>query len=91
MEQPPRSHSILRLQVVEKAAARFLTGSKKRDHICPGLASLHRLPVKFRVNFEIPMFVYKVLSGCATRYIGDLIVCYCPAFNCATVLLRIKG
>lgn len=32
--------SIKTLQVVQKAAAHILTGTSKRDHICPVLASL---------------------------------------------------
>lgn len=71
--------SLSRLQIVQNAAARLLTGSRKRDHISPVLASLHWLPIKFRVDFKILMFVYKALSGCAPKYICDLIVPYCPA------------
>ena len=44
---------IRRLQLVQNAAARLLTGTKKREHISPVLASLHWLPVKFRIDFKI--------------------------------------
>src|SRR4029434_10832193 len=48
------SHSSLsRLQLVQNAAARLLTGTRKRDHISPILASLHWLPVRFRVDFKV--------------------------------------
>lgn len=43
--------SLSRLQLVQNAAARFLAGTKKREPITPVLASLHWLPVKFRVDF----------------------------------------
>ena len=45
--------SIKRLQLVQNAAARLLTGHKKRDHISPILASLHWLPVRFRIDFKV--------------------------------------
>lgn len=54
-----------RLQIVQNAAARLLTGTKKREHITPVLSSLHWLPVKFRINFKILLFVFKSLNGLA--------------------------
>lgn len=64
---------------MQNAAARLLTGVRKRDHITPVLQSLHWLPVKFRIDFKILLFVYKVLSGLAPQYISDLIVPYSPS------------
>ena len=43
--------SIKMLQLIQNAAARVLTGTWKRDHSSPVLASLHWLPVKFRIEF----------------------------------------
>lgn len=44
------SHAAMsRLQLVQNAAARLLTGAKKRNHITPILRSLHWLPVHYRV------------------------------------------
>ncbi len=43
---------LARLQMVQNAAARLLTGAKKHDHITPILASLHWLPVSFRIQFN---------------------------------------
>ncbi|TWW64251.1 hypothetical protein D4764_03G0012590 [Takifugu flavidus] len=45
--------------------ARVLTGIDKGDHITPVLASLHWLPVKFRIIFKILLLTYKVLRGLA--------------------------
>ena len=71
------SHSSLsRLQLVQNAAARLLTGTRKRDHISPILASLHWLPVRFRVDFKVLLFVFKALSGQAPSYITDLLTSY---------------
>ncbi len=39
--------------MVENAAARLLTGSRKFDHISPILTSLHWLPVKQRIELKI--------------------------------------
>lgn len=43
--------SLTHLQFVQNAAARLLTGGKKRGEIHLLLASLHRLPKHFRVPF----------------------------------------
>ncbi|XP_067221749.1 guanine nucleotide-binding protein G(o) subunit alpha-like [Chanodichthys erythropterus] len=61
------------------SAARLLTGTKKREHITPILASLHWLPVRFRIGFKILLFVFKALNGLAPQYITDLIQIYTPA------------
>ena len=71
--------TISRLQIVQNAAARLLTGTRKRDSISPVLASLHWLPVKQRVTFKTLMFVYKALNGLAPDYIADLIHYTSPA------------
>ena len=52
--------SLQRLQLVQSAAARLLTGTKKQEHINPVLPSLHWLPVRFRIDFKILMFVFKI-------------------------------
>uniref|UniRef100_A0A8C6Q7A5 Reverse transcriptase domain-containing protein n=1 Tax=Nothobranchius furzeri TaxID=105023 RepID=A0A8C6Q7A5_NOTFU len=67
-----------RLQVVQNAAARFLTNTPRRDHITPVLARLHWLPVNFRVKFKILTFVFKALNGLAPDYLSDLVTRYVP-------------
>lgn len=67
--------SLSRLQLVQNAAARLLTGTRKRDHISPILASLHWLPVKYRIEFKVLLFIFKALHGLAPHYISDLL---CP-------------
>lgn len=57
--------SLSRLQLVQNAAARLLTGTRRRNHISPVLASLHWLPVHFRVHFKILLFAFKSLNGLA--------------------------
>uniref|UniRef100_A0A3P9BFF7 Reverse transcriptase domain-containing protein n=1 Tax=Maylandia zebra TaxID=106582 RepID=A0A3P9BFF7_9CICH len=73
------SQSLLsRLQLVQNAAARLLTGTRKREHITPVLASLHWLPVSFRVNFKILMFVFKCLHSLAPPYLSELLHPHIP-------------
>ena len=62
-----------RLQLVQNSAARLLTGTKKREHITPVLVSLHWLPVCFRVDFKILMFVFKSLHSKAPTYLSELV------------------
>ena len=65
--------SLRRLQLVQNAAARLLTGTRRHEHITPILASLHWLPVIFRIQFKIVLFVYKALNGLAPAYITELV------------------
>ncbi len=51
--------SINKLQIVQNAAARVLTRSRKYDHITPMLQSLHWLPIKFRISYKILLLAYK--------------------------------
>lgn len=51
-----------RLQLVQNAAARLLTGTRKYESVSPVLASLHWLPVEFRVE---NLMVFKGLHGLA--------------------------
>ena len=70
--------NIQRLQLIQNAAARFLTCTKRCDHITPILAALHWLPVSFRIDFKILLFVFKALNGLAPAYICDLLTPYEP-------------
>ena len=64
---------VSKLQRVQNAAARLITGTKMREHITPVLKNLHWLPVKQRIHYKILTFVYKALNGLAPQYITDLI------------------
>ena len=50
----------------------FSQAKKKGDHITPVLASLHWLPVYYRIKVEVLLFVVKSLNGSAPSYIRDL-------------------
>ena len=65
--------SIDKLQLVHNAAARLLTRSKKSCHITPILASLHWLPVHYRIHFKVLTFTFRAIHGQAPTYITELI------------------
>ncbi len=68
--------SINKLQIVQNAAARVLTRSKKYDNITPILQSLHWLPIKFRISYKILLLAYKALN--APVYLTNLLSRYNP-------------
>jgi len=51
-----------RLQSVQNAAARLITGTRRCDHISPVLRQLHWLPMHQRVNYKIATLVHWSLS-----------------------------
>ena len=51
-----------KLQLIQNAAARVLTDTRKVDHITPVLRSLHWLPVDQRIDFKILLLVFKSLD-----------------------------
>jgi len=68
--------SLRRLQLVQNAAARLLNGTRRREHITPILTSFHWLPVYFRIQFKVLLFVFKALNGLAPTYITELVQPY---------------
>ena len=60
-----------RLQSVQNASARLLTGAWRCDHITPILRQLHWLPVRQRVLFKIAVLVFQCLGGQAPSYLSD--------------------
>ncbi|KAF7648111.1 hypothetical protein LDENG_00161960, partial [Lucifuga dentata] len=70
---------ISRLQQVQNAAARLLPGSNRWQRITPVLASLHWLPVHFRIDFKILIITFKAHLGLPPTYICDMLISYEPA------------
>jgi len=60
-----------RLQSVQNAAARLVTGVGRREHISPVLRQLHWLPVRQRVQFKLATLVYRSLAGTVPAYLSD--------------------
>ena len=67
------------LQLVQNAAARLLTKTRKFDHITPILASLHWPPMTSRSDFKVLLLTYKALHGLSPSYLKDLIIPYSPS------------
>ena len=65
---------IRRLQSVQNAAARLVSGARRHGHITPVLADLHWLPVSQRVLFKTAVLVWKCLHGEAPSYLADLCI-----------------
>ncbi len=70
--------TIRQLQLIQNTAARILTRARKSEYITPVLRSLHWLPVTFRIDFKVPILVYKSLSGLGPKYIADMLTEYKP-------------
>jgi len=63
---------IQRLQSVQNATARLVTGGRRRDHITPLLRQVvHWLPVRQRTDFKLAVLVYKSLHGLTPPYLSD--------------------
>jgi len=60
-----------RLQSVQNAVARLITGNRRCDHISPVLRQLHWLPVWQRVSYKIVTLVHRYLSGHVPSYLDD--------------------
>ncbi len=73
--------SIHKLQIVQNAAARVLTRSRKYYHITPNLQSLHWLPIKFCIGYKILLLAYKALNDLAPVYLTNLPSRYNPTHS----------
>ncbi len=67
---------INKLQMVQNAATRVLTRTRKYDHISPVLSTLHWLPMKHRIDFKILLITYKALNNLAPQYLSELLLHY---------------
>jgi len=62
---------IQRIQAVQNAAARLVTGTRRLDHTSPVIRQLHWPPVRQRVTYKLAVLVFKALHGLAPRYLAD--------------------
>lgn len=56
---------ISKLQLVQNAAVRLLMSTQKREQITTVLEKLHCLPVKYRINYKVLLYVCKADHGLA--------------------------
>jgi hypothetical protein len=63
-----------KLQRIQNAAARLISGALWRDHITPVLRELHWLPVRERICYKIATLVHKSLHSTAPTYLSELCI-----------------
>ena len=61
-----------RLQSVQNAAARLVSGARRQDHITPVLRSLHWLPVRRMIFFKTAVLVWKCIHDVAPAYLQEV-------------------
>ena len=69
---------ISKLQLLQNAAARLVTRSKKCVHITPILRELHWLPILELIKFKILLIVFKTMNNQGPTYLSELISLYVP-------------
>ena len=79
-----------KLQRVQNTAAWLISRTKKHQHITLILVSLHWLPVNYRCQYKVLMYVFKSLRGSAPVYLHELDSVYQPtrslrSKNCALI------
>ena len=62
---------LCKLQSVQNATARLITGTRRRYHITPVLHELHWLAIRERVKFKVACLVRQSLTGQASLYLAD--------------------
>ena len=70
---------ITKLQRIQSTAVRLITRTKKCEHITPVLMDLHWLPVCYRTQYKLLLYVFKALNDLALVYLKDLVTVYEPA------------
>ena len=70
--------TVWKLQLVQRAAARLLTGVGYREHTTPLLKQLHWHPVCFRMQFKVLVITYKALYGSGPGFVKGCILPYEP-------------
>jgi len=65
------SQLLQKIQVIQNAAVRFVTGASRRDHMIAVLRELHWLPVRQRIRFKTAVMVYKYIHGLDPSYLAS--------------------
>ena len=69
----PKCH-LKKLEMVQRAAARFISMTRKYDHITPTMRKLHWLPIESRIVYKTLLITFKAMNSCAPTYISELLV-----------------
>jgi hypothetical protein len=54
------------------AAARFVMGLQRRDHITEAMRNLHWLPLTFHIKYKLCLMMYAAVNGRCPTYITEL-------------------
>jgi len=57
------SRLLQKMHAIQNAAARFVMGARRGDHMTSVLRELHWLPVRQRIRFETAVMVYKCIHN----------------------------
>ena len=83
-----------KLQLIQNAATRVLTGTQRRAHMTPVLSQLHWLQVGDRIRFNVLVSTFKALNGLGPLYLWDCLFPYSPQRALCSAdqhLLRVPG
>ena len=69
----PKCH-LKKLEMVQRAAARFISMTRKYDHITPTMRKLHWPPIESRIVYKTLLITFKAMNSCAPTYISELLV-----------------
>ena len=70
--------SFFKIQLVQNAAARVITTTKRRDHMSPILRGLHGLPIKKRTAYKMMVLAFYTLNEQGPSYTADFFKLYKP-------------
>ena len=62
----------MKLQRIQNAATRLVTGTPRFCHVTPLLFHLHWLPISYCIKFTILLLTFKCLYGLAPNYLIGL-------------------
>ena len=75
------SHNATRLQYIQNAVARFVTGASNFTHLTSCMRTLHWLPIRQRIIFKTLVLVYKYLTTGQPKYFAPYLSLYKSAVN----------
>ena len=72
--------SKIRVEMVQRAAARVVLGLRRRDQhsMTAALQQLHWLPVAYRIQFKLLTLVHGAIHANTPRYLADRVSAYVP-------------
>ncbi|XP_062832349.1 uncharacterized protein LOC134297776 [Anolis carolinensis] len=70
--------TVRKLQLVQREAARLITGAAFRERTTPLLRQLHWLPISYRAQFKVLALAYKALNGSGPAYLSERVSRYDP-------------